>query len=331
MRVVRRFAAVTALAVITAGVSATAASADERVHTALDISVHDHSIAPGESDVVHGWLHTFSHHPRGLADKKVTLFDRPAGATDWSKVATHRTTRRGFTRFDVQPATTTDYRLVFAGTQRFAASHSPVDRVFVGQPTNLTIAVGSSSINPGESDTVSGVLTSNGEPLAGQPVALLARTNHQSRLHVIGSGTTGTDGSVSFNVSPTQTTHYRLLFRRTSTYQRAFSDAAIVYVRIPTSLSIRALKDTIASGQSDQISGTLLAPHRPLPGRTVSLLARAAGTTDAFVAVATAKTNKKGYVAFTVTPTASEDYQLSFGPGPRYQSCHSGVVTVTVR
>ena len=88
----------------------------------------------------------------------------------------------------------------------------------------------------------------------------------------IGSATTGTDGSVTFTVTPTEKTGYRLVFRRTADDAAARSDVAVVAVRKPTSLSIRAKHDTISAGDPDGISGVLLTHTRPLPGRLVTLL-----------------------------------------------------------
>jgi hypothetical protein len=330
MRLVRRTAAVTVMAVVTSGAVIGVASANEgRTRTGLDIAVAHQSIAPGESDVVHGWLHTFTRHPHGLGGRQVDLVERTPKTHGWTTAATATTGRRGFVHFDITPPATTRYALVFHRTNDLRATRSRDVTVFVGQPTALTISVASTSIDPGQSDTVSGVLTSNSQPLAGQTIELRARTRPHHHGHTIASATTGSDGSVSFTVTPATSTSYRLLFRRTADHQRALSDPATVSVRKPTSLSIRARDDSVKSGGTDVISGVLLTGKRPLPHQLVTLQSRPAGTSG-WSDVASMRTGKRGFVAFKVQPSAATDYQLVFGATPRFESCHSGVVTIGV-
>ena len=109
------------------------------------------------------------------------------------------------------------------------------------------------------------------------------------------------------------------------------SPAVTVLVRKPSSLSIRAAKDSVPAGTADTISGTLLAQGgSALAGRTVTLVSRHAGSSDAFTTVSSATTNDHGFASFTVTPAAATDYEIVFGGGDRYDGCHSGVVTVAV-
>jgi hypothetical protein len=297
----------------------------QRIETRLGIRLASSSVSPGGSDIVRGRLHTRRH---GLPGRTVALVARTA-ATPWTAVSSATTGRYGGVHFTVTPAETTRYALVFHRTQRLAGTRSRVVVVHVGEPTSLTIAVATKSIDPGDSDSVSGVLASAGEPLAGQTVLLRARPAGAEQGSTIDSAETGADGGVAFTVTPVTTTHYRLVFRRTADYQRTVSDPGAVIVRRPTSLSIRVRDDSITAGATDVVSGSLRTPRRALPRRLVTLLARPAGTED-WTVVGSRRTGRHGFVAFRVQPGESVDYELAFGPTARYQACHSGVVTVTV-
>jgi hypothetical protein len=305
----------------------------QRFITRLGISVAKHSIASGDSDVITGRLHRRANrnfpHGRGLEGRTVSLESKAPGTSTWSVVSTLTTGNNGVVQATVTPAQTTRYSWFFAHTKRLAASRSRGVTIWVGQPTSLSVAESASSIDPGETDTISGVLTANGQPLADQTVLLLGRANNEKKRSQLGSGTTASDGTVSFAVSPALTTHYVLVFRRTASYAPAFAGPLTVIVRRATSLSIRAQSSNIASGASDLISGVLLAGKKQLGGRTVTLQSAPAGS-GTWSDVDSAKTGKHGYVAFTVHPTQSTDYRLVFAPAPRFEGCQSGVVTVTV-
>lgn len=205
---------------------------------------------------------------------------------------------------------------------------------------SLSISVSQTSIKAGESDTVSGVLTKAGVPQAGDTVYLRARADGRPhRAHRAGSATTGADGSVSFTVTPRRTTHYRLVFRNTSstptptpsptpTNQRstagARSKVATVHVLQATSLSIRAQ----ATRRGEAIQGRLVSHGHGLPGRKVMLQERAAGS-DTWTTVATKRTRRHGVVVFRVAaPSAPEEFQLVFAGGQNFAGSQSGVVSV---
>ena len=167
--------------------------------------------------------------------------------------------------------------------------------------------------------------------MAGRTVTLLSRPRAHRRFTKVASATTASDGTVTFSVTPQHSTRYVLVSPHSYLLTASRSPGLTVLVKLPSSLSIRAVKDTVASGESDTIGGTLLGQGgSALGGRTVTLVSRPAGTSDAFTAVSSATTNDKGFVAFNVTPAAATDYELVFGGGSRYDGCHSGVVTVAV-
>ncbi len=205
---------------------------------------------------------------------------------------------------------------------------------------SLSIAVADASIDPGASDTVSGVLTKAGVPQPGDTVYLRAWVNGRRHHHGhrVGSAETGADGSVSFTVAPRATTHYRLVFRTAAptpspssaptptsrSVVGARSKIATVHVLRDTSLSIRAR----ATRHGEAIQGQLRGGGHALPGRKVMLQERAVGS-DAWTTLDTKRTRRHGVVVFRVaTPSAPEEFQLVFAGGPNFHGCQSGIVTV---
>ncbi|HKD90129.1 MAG TPA: hypothetical protein VKB62_16485 [Streptosporangiaceae bacterium] len=100
-----------------------------------------------------------------------------------------------------------------------AASHGHAK-----QPTTLSIKNKAIAHNHHHADAVSGVLRSHRKAVAGESVTLDSRTGKKPRWAAVGTGTTGTDGSVSFTVAPTTRTQYKLVFAGDSTYRKSHSD-----------------------------------------------------------------------------------------------------------
>lgn len=325
----RRTAAVAVLAVTAASgvaLSATGASARPhfRSHTSLSIRAVHGSINPGGGDVIRGDLQAADRHD---AARRVSLVAHATGSEGWTTIGRHRTRLHGQVGFQVTPSITTRYQLRFAGNHKQQPSRSGVVVVRVRDTTSLTIDVASKSIEPGASDTVNGVLSLDGAPLAGDTVKLRGGPVG-GKLGYIASGITDTAGGVSFAVTPTSTSRYLLVFNKTATNGYARSAVATIHVRKPSSLSIRARQNPRA--HVEVISGDLRGSNHGLVHRKVMLQERAAGTTD-WTTVRTERTRRHGIVAFKVpVKNASEDYQLVFTGGPLYDGCQSGVVTVTV-
>jgi hypothetical protein len=324
-----RTAAMTVLAVAAfsgAALSGTAAASPPtpKSHTSLSIRTIRGAINPGGGDIVKGQLQSFDGHNAG---RRVVLLARPAGTPGWTKAKRHRTRAHGQVAFQVTPATTTLYQLAFYGNKKQQASRSGVVRVRVLDTTSLVISVGSGSIDPGESDSVNGVLSLDGTPLVGDTVKLFGATRHQ-KLSYMASAITGNDGSVSFAVTPVVTSHYVLVFKKTDTNAGARSAVTTIHVRQPSSLSIRA-RHARQSGM-ELISGDLRGGGRGLGHRKVTLQDRPSGTST-WTTVGSKLTHRNGGIGFVVpNANVSEDYQLVFAGGPLYDGCQSGVVTVTV-
>ena len=294
----------------------------QRVPTAIGIEVSPHSITSGESADIRGRLHLAqrTRHPRPVPGQQVTLKQLLPDGT-WQAVANATTNDNGVVQFTVTPPTTTSYALFYDGNDRLGPSRSRTVPVWVGQPTNISITTSAPSINPGETVSVQGVLTENGQPFGGQTIDLRARPAHGDKgFTTIATATTASDGSVGFTPSPTVDTIYRLLFRHTDSAATSWSPLAEVMVRRATSLSIRA--------EGDTIRGALFGPrNNPLPGQTVTLQSSPAGAAN-WSDVSSAKTGDHGGVGFTVNPSSATDYRLIFAATPRFEACQSGIVTV---
>jgi hypothetical protein len=203
---------------------------------------------------------------------------------------------------------------------------------------SLSISVATKSIHPGSSDTVSGVLTRAGAAASGDTVYLRARLAGKKASHRVSSGTTGGDGAVSFTVTPSTNTHYRLVLRLPSavtpapvpagiavpTTVAARSKVATVHVLRDSSLSIRA---RLAKNGTERVAGQLRGGGHGLARRDVALQERAIGAA-AWTTVATKRTKRHGVVGYNVAAAStSAEYQLVFAGGANFSASQSGVVT----
>src|SRR3954451_8041910 len=160
-----------------------------RLPTVIGISVSPVSISPGGSADIRGRLHLArsTGAPRPLPGRTLTLKSRNADGS-WTDVATAVTNDNGVVHFTVTPAQTTRYAIFFARTDRLQASRSDGRTVWVGQPTSLSITKSTGSVNPGETVTISGVLTENGTALAGKAIELRARPAGSDTVTTVATG-----------------------------------------------------------------------------------------------------------------------------------------------
>jgi len=73
-------------------------------------------------------------------------------------------------------------------------------------------------------DAVTGVLSSDHTGLAGETVALEARTGVKPRWKVVAIGTTGTGGAITFNVTPKTKTQFKYVFAGEGSYLASHSN-----------------------------------------------------------------------------------------------------------
>ena len=108
--------------------------------------------------------------------------------------------------------------VVATATAANAASHRHAK-----QPTTLSIKNKAIAHNHHHADAVSGVLRSHRKDVAGESVTLDSRTGKKPRWAAVGTGTTGTDGSVSFTVAPSVRTQYKLVFGGDAKFRKSHS------------------------------------------------------------------------------------------------------------
>jgi hypothetical protein len=228
--------------------------------------------------------------------------------------------------------------LVTAAGPAAAVTPQPVPVASNGY--SLSVAVATNSIQPGVSDVVSGVLRKSGVAQPGDTVILRARPNGTWFGRRVGSAVTTDDGSVSFTVHPSRSTHYRLVFavpattaavaaNATTTVPRtvvARSAAVLVHVVRPTSLSI-STKQRNGNGR-EVVVGQLRGDGWALAGRQVMLQGETVGSA-AWATLKTRRTHRDGVVEFLAPQGATAaQLQLVFAGGANYSGSTSGVVTV---
>ncbi len=247
------------------------------------------------------------------------LVSRTSDAGSWTFEGVHRTRRHGAVAFRVEPTTRTAYRLVFLGTPLLQPATSGIVRV-VARPA-LTIAAIPQRIDRGEPTTVSGTVTDEGAAVAGGTVKLVAGPVGSRHMHVVGTSTTADDGTVSFTDTPRRSTVYRLRLMRSTGLPGAVSDRARVWVRTPTSLSIRGKQ----IGTDFAVSGVLRGGGHPLAHRTVTLLEQASGSAT-WTEAGTDRTNRAGLARFRQPQVPGTGYRLAYAGGPRFAPSSSGTV-----
>lgn len=176
---------------------------------------------------------------------------------------------------------------------------------------------------------VSGRLTARGQGVADRPVRLLVKREGARRFTLGRVERTDRRGRVAFAVSPPVATTYRLAFFGSRVLQPARSAPVTVQER-ETQVSIAVSPGAVAPGASVGVAGVVTDDDVVLPGATVELRARKAGTDRAFEPIATAVSGADGGVSFTVTPTRSTTYVLVARPTATSQLARSRTATVTV-
>ena len=73
-------------------------------------------------------------------------------------------------------------------------------------------------------DAVTGVLSSDHKGVAGETVALEARTGITPRWKVVATGATGTGGAITFDVTPKAKMQFKYVFAGDSTYRASHSN-----------------------------------------------------------------------------------------------------------
>jgi hypothetical protein len=194
--------------------------------------------------------------------------------------------------------------------------------------TSLSIRVGRASINPGGSDTISGFLRARQHHVARHRIVLLDKPMGTTTWTKEKTHRTGPNGGIAFEVTPTVTTRYMLVFPGNKFQQAAHSGVGVVRVRDTTSLTIALGAGSISPGDSDAVTGVLSLNGTALVGDTVNLLGRSGK--HRFTRLGSAITASDGSVDFTVTPAVTSHYVLVFRKTETNAGARSAVATVRV-
>jgi Ni,Fe-hydrogenase III small subunit len=119
----------------------------------------------------------------------------------------------------VAVATLTAGGIIAAATAVSAAPHPKLDATRLSI-SNKVIAHGRHHV-----DAVTGVLTSDGAGVAGETVALEARTGVKPRWKVVATGPTGAGGAITFDVvTPKTKTQFKYVFAGDARFRASHSN-----------------------------------------------------------------------------------------------------------
>lgn len=223
--------AIAATALLAAAGTASASTTAAKTSSTLSIVAAKATITVGQWDTISG---TLASHKTPLPGRAVIIDRYTAASKKWFAFEEKLTGKYGRVSFGVDPRVDTAYRLIFKGDSEHFASHSGVVWVkvkpFVKVPTTLSIAESAQTITAGQTDTISGALTvsADSKALAHQWVWLAVVDN--GKVHLNKAFLTGKYGKVAFQVRPTSTTTYELVYRGTRVLAPAVSGTVTAMV-----------------------------------------------------------------------------------------------------
>jgi len=94
-------------------------------------------------------------------------------------------------------------------------------------PTNILVNAHFVRGSHHKSDVINGLLRSRHHGVAGATIVLESRTGH-AKFAAVASATTGAHGLVSFTVTPTTRTAYKLIFKGDATHRASHSNVIIL-------------------------------------------------------------------------------------------------------
>ena len=101
--------------------------------------------------------------------------------------------------------------------------------------------------------------------------------------------------------------------------------------KTPTSITLKAAKNTVHPNQKDTLTGTLKSNNAPVAGAAVDLKKLVSGT---WTVVSTKTTDAKGHVTLVVTPSAHKGkkvhYELVYAGDATHKGSHSHEIILTV-
>ncbi|HET7479640.1 MAG TPA: hypothetical protein VFJ72_09020 [Rubrobacteraceae bacterium] len=205
----------------------------------------------------------------------------------------------------------------------YAGGHPLMPLDLAGIATSSNINAAPASLEPGQATTLSGTLSTANGPLAKRSVTLEQKPAGETAFTAVANGSLKTDADGNFSladVKPAKTTEYRASFagQPTTGLQPSVSASKQVIVMTGSAITANASAAIVNYGGTTAISGALTSDGAALPGKTVVLEQKPAGTA-AFSAVAgaTAQTGAGGSYTFAgVKPLKNTTYRVSFAGQP---------------
>lgn len=204
-----------------------------KVGTAVTLATSRRSVYRGQSVTLSGDLTTDGGAP--LANKRAVVKARPEGQTTWSNVAAVTTDAAGHFATTSKVTAATSYKVVFAGTTRYARSVSSLQSVAITPKTvtSLQLSADRTSVLKGRRVKLVGHLTTaGGAALSGRRVRYYVRPTGATAWTLVGSSSTTTPtGWHQLYVKPSKTSTYKAVYRGGLRYTRATSTWVKVRVR----------------------------------------------------------------------------------------------------
>jgi hypothetical protein len=303
----------------------------------LNATVSATTASVNQNFTINGTLNATGGAP--VAGATITLQNSTNNAT-WNNVTTTATDANGSYQFsnNESAAGIYYYRSTYAGNATYANATSNVVNVTVSKTLTTALnAAAPATANATQNFTVSGNLTSGGQPLAGQSVTLQRSTDNKTWTNVtppMANTTNGTGGyAFSRNESAAGTYYYRTAYAGNATYANATSNVVTVNVtsvtKMATTLSLTASNTTPAVNQQVTFTATLKNGTTPLSGKNVTIYHTLNGIRYNDT---TKVTNATGQITLTTswTPAGTRSYYATFAGDSSYLTSSSKVVTITV-
>lgn len=193
-----------------------------RIRTALGIKASATTVEVGSTATLTGTLTA----GKAVLGGRLVLLDTVdrSGHLDWTHRAAN-TDKTGVVSFTVKPGSTTTYELVFAGNWQYTGARSVPAKITVTKiPTSL-VAVEAAGSTAGTA-TITGTLTAGTAGLGSEVVTLQVKDAAGTFVN-LRSKATAANGTVTFDVSRTTATTFRLFFATTPVYAAAVSNTVI--------------------------------------------------------------------------------------------------------
>jgi hypothetical protein len=207
-----------------------------------------------------------------------------------------------------------------------AASDTVTEQIQQQQVPDFTINSSSPIISYGQGTTISGILYLSGTTTPDPSVSVtLWGRSELGTFHTIGVPvTTGTDGSYSFNVSPTANTVYQV---RTTFRPPATRHTAVLFEGVQDVVSIQASSMNVLVGQKVLFTGSV-SPDKA--GHVIYLQRLGADGYWHDVEINVVKPNSTYQFGWTFGNTGSKEFRVKITGGPYDVGGASPPVTIVV-